>query len=196
VAGISEEEARARVNARHAERARKRARALVEDSLWLLEVGGCSFAEIIARTGHRSVGSYAAALRRAGRLDVLYRVRRDHAALAEWRAERERKWRRRYEEANREARRAANRERMRRVRATTRVAAEAQAWELRKLTAATAERFDLMSVGAEAEDAQEARRMYWTPDAREALGELCALLDRELSEAGERARSLSREEAS
>jgi hypothetical protein len=145
-------EARARVNARHAEHARKRARALVEDSLWLLEVGGCSFAEIVARTGHRTVASYAAALRRAGRLDVLYRVRRDHAALAEWRAERERKWRRRYEEANREARRAANRERMRRVRAEARAVRE---WEQKKVALRRdrllSERYDLASVGVEAE---------------------------------------------
>jgi hypothetical protein len=185
-------DARARVNARHAEQARKRARALVEDSLWLLEVGGCSFAEIIARTGYRNVGSYAAALRRAGRLDVLYRVRRDYPALQRWQREKERERRRRKAEW------------MRAYRARTRAAA----WEQVKAEhreelgrELVAERFG--GVAAEAAGVEEEacawgppRVLRWTPEAVETANQLMFVLAELVNGADRREAWLEREEAS
>jgi hypothetical protein len=185
-------EVRERVNARHAEQARRRARALVEDSLWLLEVGGCSFAEIIARTGYRKAGSYEAALRRAGRLDVLYRVRRDREGLARWQAEKERERRRR---------KAAW---MRAYRARTR----AQAWEQVKAEhreelgrELVAERFGgvaTQAVGVEEEGCAWGPPpvLRWTPEAVETANRLIFVLAELVNSADRREAWLEREEAS
>lgn len=103
---------------------RARRRALVQESLFLAspEGGECSYRAIVARLGYRDAASYDKALRRAGRDDVLYRVKRDPARLAEWlaardAARRERRLRQLREYNETPERRAANAARMRRVRA-------------------------------------------------------------------------------